>query len=162
MAFRQTLAALAMATAFLVPAGRAGAQQADTARVSASVWTACPGAHVRIATRGAEMVRGRCGPVADGRLLVRTPSQERQVQLAEIDSLWTRKSYIAEATLLLAAAGAATAALTAGEQERCTNFGCTVRYELGTAERAGVGAVAGAALGVLIGPRIARWQRRFP
>lgn len=140
-----------MAAAFLVPAGGAGAQQADTAHVSASVWTACPGARVRIATRAAETITGRCGPVADGRLLVRAPAGDRQIQLADVDSLWTRKSYVMEATVLLALVGAATGALTAGEEKRCEESPCTVQYEFGTAERAGSGAVAGAGLGLLIG-----------
>lgn len=159
---RRILIALVFAAAFLLPAGRAGAQQADTAAVSASVWTACPGARVRLALDTGETVEGRCGPVVDGRLLVRVQEEDRPVQLAQVDTVWTRRSYLTEATLLLAIVGAATGVFVSDETETCTAIGCTVEYRFGRAESAAVGAVAGAALGVLIGPRITRWRQRFP
>jgi hypothetical protein len=162
MVLLRILAPLAIAAALFLFPGQAVAQQADTTGVSTAIWTACPGAHVRVATRAGETVTGRCGPIADGRLQVRVRAGERHIQLADVDSLWTRRSYLTEATLLLAVVGAGAGALLGDETERCTGIGCTVEYQFGRAESAAVGAVAGAALGVLIGPRITRWRQRFP
>ncbi len=162
------LLAVALAAA-LLPAGRADAQQADTAAVSASVWTACPGAYVRVALDTGDTLTGRCGPVADGGLQLRAAGGERQVQLTQVDSLWTRRSYLAEATVLLAVAGAAAGALLGGEMETCDGAappdpmrGCEVRYGFGRGGSAAIGAVAGAGVGLLVGPRFTRWRLRFP
>jgi uncharacterized cupin superfamily protein len=162
MACLRILAPLAVVAAFLVFPTGAVAQQADTAGVSTAIWTACPGAYVRVATRAGETVTGRCGPIADGRLQVRARAEDRQIQLADVDSLWTRRSYLTEATLLLAVVGAGAGALLGDETERCTGFGCAVEYQFGRAESAAIGAVAGGVLGVLIGPRITHWRQRFP
>lgn len=162
MTIGRILLALALAAAALLPGGRADAQQADTLAVSTSVWTACPGAYVRVSLRGGGTLDGRCGPVADGRLQVRARGAERQVQLAEVDSLWTRRSYLGEATVLLALAGAAAGALTGGDMETCERGDCPEHYGFGRGGRAAIGAVAGAGVGVLIGPRITGWRLRFP
>jgi hypothetical protein len=162
MTLRPTLAALALAACVLFPAGPAQAQQADTVRVSTSLWTLCPGAHVRLAVRAGETVAGRCGSVVDGRLLVRTGSGERHVRLAEVDSVWTRRSYLTEAVLLFAVVGAAVGGFTGGDSEHCTVVGCTVEYGLDPTPRAGAGAVVGAAVGAVVGSTITGWRRRFP
>lgn len=151
-----------LAAGLFLAAGRADAQQADTSVVSTALWTACPGAHVRVSLDAGGTVQGRCGAVADGRLQVRARAGDRQVRLAEVDSVWTRRSYTTEATVLFAVIGAATGVLTGGEVERCTGFGCTTEYELGRPARAGIGAVAGAAVGLFVGSRFTTWRLRFP
>lgn len=84
---------LSAAAALLVlGAGRADAQQADTLAVSTALWTACPGAYVRVDLRAGETGEGRRGSLEDDRRQVRFGGQDRQVRLAEVDSVWTRRS----------------------------------------------------------------------
>jgi hypothetical protein len=152
----------AAAVLLVLGAGRADAQQADTLAVSTALWTACPGAYVRLDLRAGDTVEGRCGSLSDNRLQVRFEGEDREIRLAEVDSVWTRKSYVTEATVVLAVLGAATGVLAGGEMERCGGIGCTTEYGFGRAGRAGIGAVAGAAVGVLAGSRFTTWRRRFP
>lgn len=85
--------------------------------MSTALWTACPGAYVRVNLRAGETVEGRCGSLEDDRRQVRFGGQDRQVRLAEVDSVWTRRSYVTEATVVLAVLGAATGVLAGGDME---------------------------------------------
>lgn len=165
MKLKSILTAAVLAAAGFLSPGRADAQRVDTLRVSTALWTACPGGTVRLAVRSPETVIGRCGSVADGRLLVQTQDSTRQVELSEVRGLWVRKSRIAESTVLLALAGFVVGYSIGvpGEEPVCVPGGCT--QESRTADNgrgAGVGVVAGAALGLIVGSRIIHWDQRYP
>ena len=154
----------AAAAGMLLAASRADAQRADSSTMSTALWTSCPGARVRIALRAGETLDGACGPVTDERLQVRLGAEDREVLLAEVDSVWTRRSYLTEATVLLAIVGATAGAFVSGGMDRCDDVPgpCTVEYRPGRAGGAAIGAVTGAVAGVLVGPRITAWRLRFP
>jgi hypothetical protein len=152
----------ALAAALICFAPTARAQAVDTARVTTALWTACPGASVRISTPEGQVVEGRCGRVADGRLQVRG----REIPLTQVDSLWMRRSYRAETTLALAAAGTVAGLLLNGEkqEEDCIPvFGCRAREQRARDVLWGVsGAFGGAAVGLTLGSAIQTWRRVVP
>jgi hypothetical protein len=163
MNFRHILTAAALAVTFLFPTGARA--QADTTLVSTALWTACPGATVRLAVRDAETVTGRCGTVADGRLVVRADAVERQVQLTEVRSVEVRRSRIAQGAATLGVVGLLAGWVVGipGPEPVCVVGGCIRESGYGDNGRgAGVGAVVGAGLGALVGSRLKYWQARYP
>ncbi|HEX8317530.1 hypothetical protein [Longimicrobium sp.] len=157
--------ALLLAAIASVGVRPAAAQQADTARITTALWTACPGAELRMTVQGEGRVRGECGRVADGRLLVTTRSGEREVALVAVDSLWVRRSYTPELTIGLALLGSVAAGLYADRtrEEGCLNpLGCRGEHNSTVIKAAAAGGVGGGIVGVVIGPRFWRWVRAIP
>ncbi len=157
--------ALVLVTFTIFGVRPAAAQQADTARISTALWVICPGAELRMTVQGEGRVRGECGRVADGRLLVTTGSGERQVALLAVDSLWVRRSYTPELTLGLALLSGVAAGLYANKThvEDCRAvLKCHEDHDAASWRGFGFGLVGGAAVGVVIGPRFWRWVRRHP
>ena len=151
---------LAAALAFAGPA----CAQADTARITTALWAACPGAEVRVAA-AADSVRGYCGPIEDGRLVVRHRTDEWRIPLTQIDSVWVRQ----RTTGTGVRRGALWGAVALG------GFGLWVGHGLcespsgcgsDAMQVAGVGALLGALGGLLIGGFIGHtvsvWDRRYP
>ncbi|HEY0038187.1 MAG TPA: hypothetical protein VGB66_15920 [Longimicrobium sp.] len=164
-AVRTLRLALLLATLAVFGARPAVAQQADTARISTALWVICPGAELKMTVQGEGGVRGECGQVADGRLLVMTGSGERQVALVAVDSLWVRRSYTSELTIGLALLGSVAAGLYADRtrEEGCLGMlGCRGEHNSTVIKFAAAGGVGGGIVGVVIGPRFWRWVRRYP
>jgi hypothetical protein len=156
---------LVLVTAAILGVRPAAAQQADTARISTALWVICPGAELRMTVQGEGPVRGECGRVADGRLLVTTRSGERQVALVALDSLWVRRSYTSELAIGLALLGSVAAGVYADRtrEEGCLGMlGCRGEHNSTVIKAAAAGGVGGGIVGVVIGPRFWRWVRRYP
>jgi uncharacterized hydantoinase/oxoprolinase family protein len=81
-----------LAAAVLVT-GRAAAQQADTTPDVLRLRQACTGRMVRVVATSGEMVRGRCGPVEDARLVVRdTAGRVWEMPYGSIRQIQVRRS----------------------------------------------------------------------
>lgn len=165
-AVRFLRAALVLAIALPFSARDGHAQAADTARVTTALWTACPGAWLRVATVDEQRVEGRCVRVADDRLALTNRGLESRIALPSVDSLWIRRSYTPQATVLLAAAGGAAGTLLNGrtpEDECIPVYGCGRNEQrardiiMGT-----TGALIGAAAGLYLGPRFRGWRLLVP
>ncbi|HEY0038186.1 MAG TPA: hypothetical protein VGB66_15915, partial [Longimicrobium sp.] len=74
----------------LLVATPARAQSPDTSAITTAVWTACPGARIRVAASDS-LVQGRCGGVRDGRLIVTSAGGEWAIELVQIDTVWLRR-----------------------------------------------------------------------
>lgn len=141
----------------------ARAQAPDTAAITTALWTACPGAIVRV-TAHAEQVSGRCGQMEDGRLLVRVAGVERRIDLVEVDSLWVLRTLQTEATVVLGVLGGIAGGFHANGQHPgdCFEYGCDGERLVATLKGAALGALGGAAVGLVVGPGLSRWRLRYP
>lgn len=142
---------------------RGGHAQSDTSRVGRIVREVCPGAQIRASVRGAENVEGRCGAVTDGRLMVLAPRTRSEIPVMLVDSLWVQRGHTTEATVVLAAAGAAIGFL--ATPDRVTRE-CTEQQDCGRDRvriiSATTGAFVGALAGRFVGPRLLSWVRLAP
>ncbi|HEX5869168.1 MAG TPA: hypothetical protein VFY65_02065 [Longimicrobium sp.] len=154
-------AILVAALGWAVPAR---AQAADTVAITTALWTACPGANVRLTVRSGEAVTGRCGEMGDGRLLLRAEDGERRIALIDVDSLWVQRSLQTEAAVVLAVLGGIAGGFYANSRDPgdCFAYGCNGERLVATLRGAAIGTVGGAALGVIVGPRLTRWRLRVP
>lgn len=156
-------AALLLAAALAWPAPAAA--QIDTAAVWRAMAPACPGAQVRLVLVTADSLRGTCGRVDYGRLLMHQGTDERQVALAQIDSVWVR----VRGTASVARAGGFFGALTVGGAFAYVSNGmCDAASGCGsdTLAAGGLGALlgylGGSLFGGLIGRTMTVWDRRYP
>lgn len=158
--------ALLLAFALSFSARDGHAQAADTARITTALWTACPGAYLRVATVDEQRVEGRCRRVADDRLTLTHRGMESRIVLPSVDSMWVRRSYTPQATGLLAAVGGAAGTLLNGrtpEDECIPIYGCGRNEQRARDIIMGAtGALIGAAAGLYLGPRIRGWRLLVP
>lgn len=152
---------LAAALGWSAPA----AAQADTTEVWWALAPVCPGAQVRLSLVSVDSVRGACGRVDSGRLLVRQGRDEREVALAQIDSVWVRTAGCARASRSGAligalAVGGAFAFVSNGLCEAAS--GCRNGTVLAGGLGALLGYLSGAFFGALLGPGETVWDRRYP
>jgi hypothetical protein len=156
--------ALVLVTFALFGARPATAQQADTARITTALWVRCPGAQVKVVVNDV-LVRGRCGSVGNDSLSIRGVAGDRRYPLVAVDSLWVRRSYTPELTLGLALLGGVVGGVYASRQpvEDCGEVVlCIDTPDPGIARSTVAGMLGGTAVGVVIGPRVWRWVRRYP
>lgn len=154
----------ALLLAGLVWAFPARAQAADTAAITSALWTACPGATIRVTVGSEAPVVGRCGVVVDGRLRVDVQGVERQIALVDVDSLWVRRSLKTEATVVFSLLGVGVGAWFANSLgiDDCAFYGCNSERLSETLTGGGIGGVVGAGVGLVSGSLITRWRRRHP
>lgn len=153
-----------MLVAALAWGAPARAQAADTAAITTALWTACPGADVRLTVRSGEWVTGRCGEMREGRLLLRADDGERRIPLIDVDSLWVRRSLQSEAAVVLGVLGGVAGGFYANGRDpgECFEFGCDGERLVATLRGAAIGTLGGAAVGVIAGSRLTRWRLRVP
>ena len=156
-------AALLVAAVLALP-GRASAQT-DTARVATALGRVCPGAEIRVAVAPADTVRGSCGPLQDGRLVVRHMTDEWRIPLADIGGAWVRRRTTGSG----ARTGMAVGAIALGGFGFFLGNGlCGAASGCGNdhLKMAGLSAVLGALGGALIGSALGHgvqvWERRYP
>lgn len=159
--FRFAALAFAAAVSWTAPAH----SQIDTVAVWKALAPACPGAEVRLALVTADSVRGQCGRVDYGRLMLREGAGERQIALAQIDSVWVR----ARGTASVARAGGIIGALTVGGtfmiavNGLCESpSGCGSDPYVAGGLGALLGYLSGSLFGSLIGRTMTVWDRRYP
>jgi hypothetical protein len=163
-AVRGICIALLLAAVAIVGIRPAAAQQADTARITTAVWTACPGARIRVAA-GGSLVQGRCGPVRDGRLIVTSAGHERAIELVQIDTVWLRRRATGRGAAVGAVVGGAALGLLglwAGHGLCEQPNGCgSEPYQI-AAVAAFTGVLGGSLTGGFIGYNVTAWSRRYP
>lgn len=159
--FRFALPLLAAALSWAAPA----AAQVDTVALWRALAPSCPGAEVRLALVTADSLRGYCGRVDYGRMVVRQGTDERQVALAQIDSVWVRT----RGTAGVARLGGFIGGLTVGgalyyvSNGLCDDTaGCGSETTVAAGLGALVGYLSGSFLGGLIGRTMTVWDRRYP
>lgn len=141
------------------------AAQTDTVAVWKALAPVCPGAQVRLALVEADSVRGPCGRVESGRLVVGQGVDERRIALARIDSVWVSASG-SEGTAR--AGGFIGALMVGGAFAYVSNGICDAGSGClsDTAVVGGIGALLGYLTGSLFGGLIGRgitvWDRRYP
>lgn len=156
---------LALAALLLVAAAPAAAQTSDTTAVGAALAAACPGARVRLYQASGGPVQGQCGPVTDGRLLIRDgDGGERAVPLQGVREVWVRERQTQRGALLGAGIGAGTLVLTGVllVNMACYSSECANDYVLAIQWGALVGGGAGALIGGGIGYLSPEWKRKYP
>ncbi|HZG41594.1 MAG TPA: hypothetical protein VEY93_01445 [Longimicrobium sp.] len=156
--------AFVLAAAAFLGVRPAAAQQGDTARITTALWVICPGAYLKLVVDDAP-VSGKCGSVGNDSLSIRGEAGDRRYPLAAVDSLWVRRGRTPELTLGLALLGGVMGGVYASRRtvEDCGPVVmCIENPDPGIARSAVAGMLGGTALGVVIGPRVWRWVRRYP
>lgn len=141
------------------------AEARDTAWIRAAVATACPGGHVRLHLLEGGSAQGRCGPLMDGRLLLRDgAAAERTVPLETVRSVWVERRLIQEGATRGALIGAGATALLSGflletacEASHCRNDTAITMVYGGV-----IGGFVGLVAGAITGSTKTRWERRYP
>jgi hypothetical protein len=163
---------LAPAVLLLLAAAPARAQTPDSAGVNGdTAWIhsvlddACPGGRVRLYRGSGGPVHGRCGPVMDGRLLVRdADATERAVELRNVREVWVLERQTGQGALIGAGLGAG-ALILAGSllvSALCETDDCSGDYVTVFAVGTLVGGGAGSLLGGAIGYLTKGWERKYP
>ncbi|HLM67489.1 MAG TPA: hypothetical protein VK358_08180 [Longimicrobium sp.] len=156
-----------LAAAVLVT-GRAAAQQADTTPGVLRLRQACAGRAVRVVTASGEMVRGRCGPVEDARLVVRdTAGRVWEMPYASIDRVLVRRSGARKGAIAGGLAGGILGGAWVGliVNVLCNGdggSGCGDDVVIGSLVGAGAGALTGAGAGAAIGSVMRVWVPVYP
>lgn len=153
-----------LAALLLLAAAPAAAQTLDTTAVGAAL-TACPGARVRLHQGSGGPVQGRCGPVMDGRLLIRDgDGSERVVPLQGVREVWVHERQTQRGALLGAGIGAGTLVLTGVllVNMTCYSSECANDYVLAIQWGALIGGGTGAVVGAGIGYLSRDWERKYP
>lgn len=158
------LTVLAAIVPALLVATPARAQLPDTSAITTALWTACPGARIRVAA-GDSLVQGRCGPVRDGRLIVTSAGGERAIQLVQIDTVWLRRRATGRGAAVGAVVGGVALGLLglgAGHGLCEQPNGCgSEPYQI-AAVAAFTGVLGGSLTGGFIGYNVTAWSRRYP
>jgi hypothetical protein len=149
----------------LLAAAPAAAQTTDTTAVGAALSAACPGARVRLYRETGGPVQGGCGPVLDGRLLLRDAgTDEREVPLQGVREVWVHERQTRKGALLGAGIGAGTLVLTGVllVNMACYSSECANDYLLAVQWGALIGGGTGAVVGAGIGYLSREWERTYP
>ena len=154
---------LLILAALLFVAAPLRAQAPDTARVHAVLSAECPGARVRLYLVG-DSTQGVCGPVLDGRLVVRSAGVERPVALASVREIWVQERQTKRGAVIGAGAGATllTLAGVAVVAAFCETGDCGGDYANVIPLSVVVGGAGGAVIGAGIGYLTMAWERRYP
>ena len=137
----------------------------DTARIRAAVATACPGGHVRLHLLADDVAQGRCGPVMDGRLLLRDgATAERMVPLETVRSVWVQRRLTGRGATRGALVGAGATALVSGFLMETVCQASHCRNDTGITMVLGgvLGGAVGFVVGGIAGSTKTRWERRYP
>jgi hypothetical protein len=143
----------------------ADAEARDTAGIRAAVATACPGGHVRLHLLAGGTEQGRCGPVMDGRLLLRDGTAAgRTVELETVRSVWVERRRSREGATRGALIGAGATALVSGVLMETVCQASHCRNDTGITMVLGgvLGGVVGFVVGGIDGSARTRWERRYP
>jgi len=156
--------ALLLVTVAVFGVRPAAAQQADTARITTALWTACPGARIRVVA-GDSLVQGRCGGMRDGRLIVTSAGHERAIELVQIDTVWLRRRATGRGAAVGAVFGGVALGLLGlgaghGLCEQPNGCGSEPYQIAGVAAFTGV--LGGSLTGGIIGYNVTAWSRRYP
>lgn len=155
---RILLAALA-----LLSAAPLHAQSADTARADSVLAAECPGARVRLYLVG-DSLEGVCGPLLDGRLVVRHAGAERTVPLASVREVWLHERQTKRGAIYGAGAGAVVMSVAAVVLVGafCESSNCAEDYVNVVPFGAVIGGAGGGLIGAGIGYLTRAWERRVP
>lgn len=152
-----------LAAVALLAAAPLHAQSADSTRAASVLSAACPGARVRLYLAG-DSLEGVCGPVLDGRLVVRRSGAERAVPLESVREVWLHERQTKRGVIIGAGAGAVVMSLAAVTLVGafCESSNCAEDYVNVVPFGAVVGGAAGGLIGAGIGYLTREWKRRYP
>jgi hypothetical protein len=156
---------LALAALLLLAAAPAPAQTRDTAWIGLALENVCPGGRVRLFLHDGERAEGRCGPVTDGRLLVRdSTAAEHGIPLEDVRQVWVRERQFSRGATLGATRGAVVMALVSVFllHSSCESSDCSGDYGSAMALGALVGLGGGFVIGGAVGALETEWERRYP
>jgi hypothetical protein len=137
----------------------------DTAWVRAAVAGACPGGTVRLHLLAGGAAEGRCGPVMDGRLVLRDrAAAERTVQLESVRSVWVQRRQAGRGATQGAIVGAGTVALASILLVKvgCESNDCSRDHGSAMMLGAIFGGAVGFVVGGITGYASKEWERTYP